>query len=119
MGTTPQIIDFRERLNHVNALKGQQSTTQGNALDISNQIMSQSLSKIYLHIIFHIKTTSPSIKEEHLERVHSYIGQLVNTTGCQTLNQKAHHAKSSFRKEYLDFLKHYKVEYDERYVLSD
>lgn len=189
MGTTPQIIDFRERLNHVNALKGQQSTTQGDALGISNQIMSQSLSKIYLHIIFHIKTTSPSIKEEHLERVHSYIGQLVNTTGCQTLivggvsnhvhivcqlsknetvshlleevkrsssrwiktiddryrhfawqggyatfsisesvlpktinyvkNQKAHHAKSSFRKEYLDFLKHYKVEYDERYVLSD
>lgn len=34
-------------------------------------------------------------------------------------NQKAHHAKSSFRKEYLDFLKHYKVEYDERYVFSD
>ncbi|MBR3709735.1 MAG: transposase [Bacteroidales bacterium] len=151
--------------------------------------MSQSLSKIYLHIIFHIKTSSPAIKEEHLERVHSYIGQLVNTTGCQTLivggvsnhvhivcqlsknetvshlleevkrnssrwiktiddryghfawqggyaafsisesvlpktinyvrNQKAHHEKSSFRKEYLDFLKHYKVEYDERYVFSD
>lgn len=47
--------------------------------------MSQSLCKIYLHIIFHIKTTSPSILDEHLERLHSYIGQLVNTTGCQTL----------------------------------
>ena len=47
--------------------------------------MSQSLCKIYLHIIFHIKTTSPPIKEEHLERLHSYIGQLVNTTGCQTM----------------------------------
>ena len=47
--------------------------------------MSQSLCKIYLHIIFHIKTTSPSILDEHLEHLHSYIGQLVNTTGCQTL----------------------------------
>ena len=151
--------------------------------------MSQSLCKIYLHIVFHIKTTSPPIHEEHLERVHSYIGQLVNTTGCQTLlvggvsdhihllcqlsrnetvahlveevkrnssrwiktvddryrhfawqggygafsvsesvvpktlnyirNQKAHHAKSTFREEYLLFLKLYNIEYDERYVLSD
>ena len=47
--------------------------------------MAQSLCKIYLHLIFHIKTTSPEIKEEHLERVHSYIGQLVNTTGCQVM----------------------------------
>jgi REP element-mobilizing transposase RayT len=47
--------------------------------------MSQSLCKIYVHIIFHIKTTSPSILEEHLERVHSYIGQLINTTGCQSI----------------------------------
>lgn len=44
--------------------------------------MSQSLSKIYLHIIFHIKTTSPKILKEDLERVHAYLGQLVNKTGC-------------------------------------
>ena len=47
--------------------------------------MAQSLCKIYLHLIFHIKTTSPEINDEHLERVHSYIGQLVNTTGCQVV----------------------------------
>ena len=47
--------------------------------------MSQSLCKVYLHIVFHIKTTSPEIREEHLERLHSYMGQLVNTTGCQVL----------------------------------
>jgi len=45
--------------------------------------MSQSLCKIYLHIIFHVKTTSPQIADRHLERMHNYIGQLVNTTGCQ------------------------------------
>ena len=47
--------------------------------------MSQSLSKIYLHIVFHVKNTSPTIEEEHWERLHSYIGGLVNITGCQVL----------------------------------
>lgn len=44
--------------------------------------MPQSLSKIYVHLIFHIKTTSPKIHTRDLERVHSYIGQLINQTGC-------------------------------------
>lgn len=44
--------------------------------------MSQSLNKIYLHIIFHTKTTSPTIREVDLQRMHAYIGQLVNDTGC-------------------------------------
>ncbi len=47
--------------------------------------MAQSLYKIYLHIIFHVKTTSPQIADEHLERVHSYIGMLVNSTGCKVI----------------------------------
>ena len=47
--------------------------------------MAQSLYKIYLHIIFHVKSTSPKIADEHLERVHSYIGQLVNSTGCKVI----------------------------------
>ncbi len=44
--------------------------------------MPQSLSKVYLHIVFHIKTTSPPIRPSDFERVHAYIGQLVNKTGC-------------------------------------
>ena len=47
--------------------------------------MAQSLCKIYLHIIFHTKTSSPTIEIEHIEQLHSYIGRLVNTTGCQVL----------------------------------
>ena len=151
--------------------------------------MPQSLSKIYLHIVFHIKTTSPQIDEAHLERVHSYIGQLVNSTGCSVIrvggigdhvhvlcllsrnetvshlveeikrnssrwiktlgqeyegfawqggyavfsvsesvinktieyivNQKEHHKKLSFKEEYIQFLKLYNIEYDERYVFED
>ena len=33
-------------------------------------------------MIFHIKTTSPKIRENDLERLHNYIGKLVKTTGC-------------------------------------
>jgi len=44
--------------------------------------MPQSLSKVYLHIVFHVKTTSPRIRPSDFERVHAYIGQLVNQTGC-------------------------------------
>ncbi len=47
--------------------------------------MPQSLSKIYIHLIFHIKTTSPNILEKDWERVHSYMGQLVNLTGCKNI----------------------------------
>lgn len=47
--------------------------------------MSQSLNKIFIHLIFHIKTTSPPILDEDIERVHAYIGQLVNTTGCRVV----------------------------------
>ena len=151
--------------------------------------MSQSLCKIYLHIIFHIKTNSPQIEDGHLDRIHSYIGQLVNSTGCQVIrvggisdhvhivcllsskenvahlveeekrnssrwiktldvrykcfawqggyaafsvsksvvdktlayvsNQREHHKRVSFHDEYIQFLKLYNVEYDERYVFAD
>ena len=47
--------------------------------------MPQSLSKIYIHLIFHIKNTSPEFNEEDLDRIHSYIGQLVNVTGCSVI----------------------------------
>ena len=47
--------------------------------------MAQSLSKLYIHLVFHIKTTSSPIREEDLSRVHAYIGQLVDTTGCKVI----------------------------------
>ena len=47
--------------------------------------MAQSLCKIYLHIIFHIKTNSPEVNIDHIPRLHQYIGQLVNTTGCHVV----------------------------------
>ena len=111
--------------------------------------MAQSLSKIYIHLIFHIKSTSPQIRENDLERLHNYIGKLVKTAGCTEIkaggigdhvhvlfilskdvtisqiveeiigNQKQHHAKHSFAEEYRAFLQLYNVEYDEKFVFRD
>lgn len=44
--------------------------------------MPQSLSKIYLHVVFRIKYSSPPILEEHLPNLHAYIGEMINLTGC-------------------------------------
>ena len=35
------------------------------------------------------------------------------------LNQKEHHSTKTFREEYLDILKDYGVEYDEKYIFHD
>ena len=48
--------------------------------------MAQSLCKIYIHVIFHIKTTSPKVNFEHIPRLHQYIGQLVISTGCHVIS---------------------------------
>jgi REP element-mobilizing transposase RayT len=34
-------------------------------------------------------------------------------------NQKEHHAKRTFKDEYIDMLKKYEVDYDERYIFKD
>ena len=47
--------------------------------------MAQSLTKIYIHLIFHIKNTSPKIFQGDLERVHAYIGQLINEAKCTNI----------------------------------
>ena len=39
--------------------------------------MAQSLIKVYLHLIFHIKTTSPEIRDNDLEKLHAYIAGIM------------------------------------------
>lgn len=49
-----------------------------------------------------------SYSQSHLDKVTEYIR-----------NQEKHHKKKSFFEEYLQFLKAFKVEYDERYLLKE
>lgn len=69
-----------------------------------------------------IKTISP--KYEKFEWQGGYAAFSVSQSQVDTAieyirNQAEHHKKRSFKDEYLEFLRLYKIEYDERYVLSD
>jgi REP element-mobilizing transposase RayT len=48
-----------------------------------------------------------SYSQSHLDTVIAYI-----------MNQKKHHKRRTFKEEYIELLKKFKVEYDERYVLD-
>ena len=48
-----------------------------------------------------------SYSHSHIENVYNYI-----------LNQEEHHRKKTFREEYLEFLKNFDVEYDEKYLFE-
>ena len=48
-----------------------------------------------------------SYSHSHIETVYNYI-----------LNQEKHHKKKTFKEEYLEFLKKFEVEYDEKYLFE-
>ncbi len=41
--------------------------------------MAQSLSKIYIHLVFHIKKNSPAIREEHKNDLYAYMGSVIKS----------------------------------------
>ena len=41
--------------------------------------MSQSLSKLFIHIVFHIKTTSVKIRKEDKNDLYAYIGSIIKS----------------------------------------
>jgi len=151
--------------------------------------MAQSLSKQYIHIIYHIKTTSPHIREKEEAELYAYIGAIIkdnesipiiingvsdhihillvlsknvslakiveeikkhssrwiktkaphysafswqggyggftvspslhDKTKAYINKQKEHHKKTSYKEEYLLFLKEYNIEFNEDYLWND
>jgi REP element-mobilizing transposase RayT len=63
------------------ALKGQHNPAQGLRVGYSknnkNNIMSQSLSKLYVHVIFHIKDERVFIRPEDETELYAYIGGII------------------------------------------
>ena len=48
-----------------------------------------------------------SYSQKHIDRVCKYIQ-----------NQESHHQMKTFREEYIDFIKEYKIEYEDRYLFE-
>src|SRR6188768_2073095 len=51
--------------------------------------------------------------------VFSYHRSMIDTVYKYVQNQEEHHKVHTFRDEYLDLLKEFKVEYDEQYLFQD
>lgn len=49
----------------------------------------------------------------------SYGKSQLNNVIAYINNQEQHHAKKTFREEYLDFLQKFEVDYDERFIFKD
>ena len=49
----------------------------------------------------------------------SYSNSQIDNVVKYIINQKEHHRKNSFYEEYLNFLKEFKVPFDEKYILKD
>ena len=47
--------------------------------------MSQSLNKIYIHIIFSTKNREDLLPEKNLNEIHSYIGGIINQNLCKSI----------------------------------
>lgn len=47
--------------------------------------MSQSLAQLFIHIVFHIKTTSVNIRTQDKDQLYSYMGSIINDNGPQPI----------------------------------
>lgn len=73
--------------------------------------MSQSLSQIWVHIVFSTKDRYPFLKEVSIqERLHQYIKALCNELGCNVA------AIGGVEDELKKILIRHGVNYDERYL---
>jgi len=151
--------------------------------------MAQSLSKLYVHIVFHTKNNSVKIRQEDRPELYAYMGAIIkdnqsipiiingvadhvhifcimsknialaklveevkrhssrwlkarwphyrnfawqggyggfsvspslyDKTKRYIESQEAHHKKSGFKEEYLQFLKEYQVDFDDQYLWTD
>lgn len=48
----------------------------------------------------------------------SYSHSQIDAVAKYILNQKEHHKKTSFKEEYIDFLKKFEIEHDEKYLFN-
>ena len=51
----------------------------------NNNHMSQSLSKIYVHLVFSTKGRTDTIPKQHLAEVHAYVAEIFNNHGCPAI----------------------------------
>ena len=65
------------------------------------------------------KLTSERFEWQEGYAVFSYSQSSVDSVYRYIERQEAHHKKQTFKEEYLDFLKKFKIDYDEQYIFQE
>ena len=47
--------------------------------------MSQSLAKLYVHLVFSTKGRTDTLPKQHLDEVHAYVAEILNTNYCPAI----------------------------------
>ena len=102
--------------------------------------MANTYTQIYIHVVFAVEGRQNLIKPENNDELQKYINEYrwvagrfswqegfgafsysrsqLGTVIRYIENQQKHHAKKSFRDEYIDLLEKFGVDYDRRYVFK-
>ena len=75
--------------------------------------MADTYTQLYIHLIFAVKGRQSIIPKQHKEELHKYITGIIDSK-----NQETHHARQTFREEYIAFLRRFDVPYNPKYVFG-
>ena len=92
--------------------------------------MANTYNQIYIHLVFAVKYRDAVIDKSWRQELcqfawqegfgaFSYGKSQVDNVVKYIQNQESHHAKHTFRDEYVSFLKLFGIEYDEKYVFRE
>lgn len=74
--------------------------------------MANTYTQIYIQIVFAVKGRQNLIVEKHRDKSQ------IDMVAKYILNQPKHHKKTTFKDEYINFLKKFEIEYDEKYLFK-
>ncbi|MFL9837495.1 transposase [Flavobacterium sp. ST-75] len=91
--------------------------------------MANTYTQIHLQFVFAVKHRTSLISPVWKKELYLYISGIVENNGHKLLaingmpdhihKQEEHHKKQSFKEEYLEFLKKFDVDYDEKYIFRE
>ena len=92
--------------------------------------MANTYNQIYIHLVFAVKYRDAVIDKSWRQELYQFAWQegfgafsygksQVDHVVKYIQNQEVHHAKRSFKDEYISFLKLFGIEYDEKYVFRE
>jgi hypothetical protein len=83
--------------------------------------MAGTYSQIYIQVVFAVQGRQNLLQKEWRQEGYgafSYSHSQIESVYNYILNQETHHAKQSFKDEYMDFLKKFEIEHDEKYLFE-